>query len=94
MTKQEFDQLQMELEVSGKSLKSFMADKELPIHRYYYWRRKYNISDYLNQTDRFIRIGAMEQTNLAIRLEYPNGVVINFQANPGPETLLRLINCK
>jgi hypothetical protein len=94
MTKQEFDQLQNELEMSGKTLKSFMVGKELPIHQYYYWKKKYYTRDDLNQTGRFIRIGSLEQTNAAIRLEYPNGVTLNFQSYPGSETLLSLINSK
>jgi len=94
MTKQEFDQFQIEMELSGKSLKSFMASKELPVHQYYYWRKKYNKEEASNLPNRFVQLGPSQQVDSAIRLEYPNGVAINFQANPGSETLLKLINSK
>ncbi|MDQ3140736.1 MAG: hypothetical protein M3Q56_00660, partial [Bacteroidota bacterium] len=42
MTKQEFELLFSELEESGKSIKDFMADKKLPVHRCYYWKKRYN----------------------------------------------------
>lgn len=45
MTKQEFEQLKIELETSGMSLKSFMATKGLPIHQFHYWRKKYCLKE-------------------------------------------------
>lgn len=85
MTKQEFDQLQIEMELSGKSLKSFMASKELPVHQYYYWRKKYNMTEASNLPNGFVHLGPSQQVVLAIRLEYPNGVTINFQY-PNPSS--------
>ena len=94
MTKQEFDQFNNEMEASGMSLKSFMAEKGLPMHQYYYWKKKYNVTEASNQTNGFIQIGSGQPQNSTIRLEYPNGVVINFQSYPGSKTLLKLINAK
>jgi hypothetical protein len=91
MTKQEFEQFNIDLELSGMTIKSFMSNKGLPLHRYYYWKKKYNEADASNQASGFIQIGAGQQTNSTIRIEYPTGVVINFQLNPGTKTLLKLI---
>ncbi|MGB5025239.1 MAG: hypothetical protein WBO44_07815 [Saprospiraceae bacterium] len=94
MTKQEFEHLNIELESSGMSLKSFMANRGLPIHQYHYWRKKYSLKDPSKSKNKFIQIGSIQPPNSIIRLEYPNGVVINFQSDPGSETLLKLINAK
>lgn len=94
MTKQEFEQFNNEMEASGMSLKSFMIDRGLPIHQYYYWKKKYGLKEASNQTKGFIQIGSEQHLNSTIRLEYPNGVVINFQTYPGSKTLLKLIKAK
>ena len=94
MTKQEFEQFNIEMEASGMSLKNFMTERGLPIHQYYYWKKKYNLKEASNQTNGFIQIGSGHAPNSTIRLEYPNGVVINFQSYPGSKTLLKLINSK
>lgn len=93
MTKQEFEQLQEELLSSGKSIKDFIAERDLPLHQYYYWRKRYGSIE-LKQSNKFIQIGPVTALNSEIRLEYPNGVVINFQSNPGSKVLLKLINSK
>lgn len=93
MTKQEFEQLQEDLLSSGKSIKHFIAERDLPLHQYYYWRKRYgNIES--KQSNKFIQIGSVEPLNSEIRLEYPNGVVINFQSSPGSKALRKLINLK
>lgn len=94
MTKQEFEQFSIEMEASGMSLKNFMTEKGLPIHQYYYWKKKYNLTETSNQTKGFIQIGSEQPLNSTIRLEYPNGVVINFQSYPGSKALLKLIKSK
>ena len=94
MTKQEFELLFSELEESGKSIKDFMADKKLPVHRYYYWKKRYNGINSQDQSNEFIQIGPGQSINSIIRLEYPNGVAISFQSNPGTKALLKLINRK
>ena len=94
MTKQEFEQFNNEMQASGMSLKNFMTDRGLPIHQYYYWKKKYNLTEAPNQTNGFIQIGSGQAPNSTIRLEYPNGVVINFQSYPGAKTLLKLIKAK
>lgn len=94
MTKQEFEQLKIELETSGMSLKSFMATKGFPIHQFHYWRKKYCLKEPSKSKNEFIQIGSIQPPNSTIRLEYPNGVTINFHSNPGSETLLKLINSK
>lgn len=93
MTKQDFELLQEELLSSGKSIKHFIAERDLPLHQYYYWRKRYaNIES--KQSNLFIQISSSGSLNSEIRLEYPNGVSINFQSNPGSKTLLKLINSK
>jgi len=94
MTKQEFEQFNIELEASGQTLRSYMDAKGLPIHRYYYWKKKYTIVDLPEQPSGFIQIGPGEQAKYTMRLEYPNGVVISFQSYPGSKTLLKLVNPK
>ena len=94
MTKQEFEQFNIEMQASGISLKSFMTERGLPMHQYYYWKKKYNLTEASNQTNGFIQIGSGQSPNSKIRLEYPNGVAINFQSYPGSKTLLKLINVK
>jgi len=42
MTKQEIELLREELAGSALSIKEFMLTKGVPLHRYYYWNRKYN----------------------------------------------------
>ena len=93
MTKQEFEQLQEELLSSGNSIKQFIAERDLPFHQYYYWRKRYGNSE-SKHSNKFIQIGSVESSNSEIRLEYPNGVSINFKSNPGSKTLLKLINSK
>ncbi|MGB3227083.1 MAG: hypothetical protein WBB02_03840 [Saprospiraceae bacterium] len=82
MTKQEFEQLSIELEASGMSLKSFMANRGFPIHQYHYWRKKYSLTEPSKPKNGFIQIGAIQHPNSTIRLEYPNGVVINLVGDP------------
>ncbi|HRG69821.1 MAG: hypothetical protein JNL65_11540 [Saprospiraceae bacterium] len=79
MTKQEFEQLNIELDASGLTLKSFMENRGFPIHQYHYWRKKSNSKDLSKSKNKFIQIGSIQSINSPIRLEYPNGVVINFQ---------------
>ena len=93
MTKQEFDQLNVELLSSGKRIKEFIGERGLPLHQYYYWKKRYGNSE-TKQSNKFIQVGSLEALNSEIRLEYPNGVSINFQSNPGSKTLLKLINSK
>jgi hypothetical protein len=94
MTKQEFEQFNIELQASGKTIRDFMTVKGLPIHRYYYWKKKYNLVDLPEVTKGFIQIGPGQQAKYIMRLEYPNGVTINFQSFPGAKTLVKLINAK
>jgi hypothetical protein len=93
MTKQNFDQLQENLLSSGKSIKEFIAEYGMPLHQYYYWKKRHGNSE-SKHSNKFIQIGSAESLSSEIRLEYPNGVVINFQSNPGSKTLLELINSK
>ena len=94
MTKQEFDQFNVEFEESGMTLKGFMTTKGIPMHRYYYWKKRYNHLDTPVDSKGFIQIDPGQQANSVIRLDYPNGVSINFQSNPGTKALLKLINNK
>lgn len=41
MTKIEFEQLQQQVAASGKTLKSFLSEKNIPYSSYNYWRHKY-----------------------------------------------------
>ncbi len=41
MNKIEFEQLQQEAAASGRTLKSFLAERKIPYSSYSYWRRKY-----------------------------------------------------
>ena len=93
MTKQEFEQLQGELLSSGKSIKEFIAGCGMPLHQYYYWKKRHGNSE-LKHSNKFVQIGSEEPLKSLIRLEYPNGVVINFQSYPGAKTLLKLIKAK
>lgn len=93
MTKQEFDQLNEELLSSGKKIKDFIGERGMPLHQYYYWKKRYGNSE-PKHSNKFIQIGSAESLNSEIRLEYPNGVVINFQSNPGSKKLLKLIKSK
>lgn len=93
MTKQEFIQLNEELLSSGKSIKEFIASRGMPLHQYYYWKKRHGNSE-SKHSNKFVQIGSEEPLNSALRLEYPNGVVIHFQSNPGSKKLLKLINYK
>ena len=94
MTRQEFEQFNQELQTSGMTQIAFMASKGLPIHRYYYWKKKYSNHSGPEDTKSFIQIGSSNLANSSIRMEYPNGVVINFQSYPGSKALLKLIKSK
>ncbi len=93
MTKQEFEQLSIEMEASGMSQKSFITERGLPLHQYYYWKKKYGNSEQ-KPSNKFIQIDSVESLNSEIRLEYPNGVVLNIQSSPGSKILRKLINLK
>lgn len=93
MSKQEYEQIKEELQTSGKSIKEFIAERGMPLHQYYYWRKRYGNAE-VRQPNKFIQISSSGSLNSEIRLEYPNGVSINFQSNPGSKTLLKLINSK
>jgi hypothetical protein len=92
MTKQEFEFMQNELESSGQTLKEFMAFKGLAIHRYYYWKKKYSDEFQQSSGQNFIQLAADNDNNSGVRLEYPNGVVLNLRVHPGNKSLLELIN--
>jgi len=93
MTKQDFEKLQEELLSSGKSIKEFISGCGMPLHQYYYWKKRHGNSE-PKHSNKFIQIGSVESFNSEIRLEYPNGVSINFQSNPGSKILLKLIRPK
>lgn len=92
MTRQEFEKLQNELESSEYSIKEFMSLKNIPIHQYYYWRRKYSAEMEFSSSDGFVQIARDQEQRSDVRLEYPNGVVLNLQSYPGSKALLELIN--
>lgn len=94
MTRQEFEQLDNELESSEKSIKEYMILKGIPIHQYYYWRRKYSAELELGASDGFVEITTDQRHRSDVRLEYPNGVVLNLQNYPGSKVLLELINSR
>jgi hypothetical protein len=91
MTRQEFDQLSKELLASGMSQKSFISERGLPLHQYYYWKKKYGNTEQ-KSSNKFIQIDSAESLNSEIRLEYPNGVVLNLQSSPESKILKKLIN--
>jgi len=94
MTKQEFEQLQSELESSDKSIKDFIAEKGMPVHQYYYWKKRYSSSSVRESKNEFIQINTDQQSNSILKIEYPNGVALNFQSYPGTKALLKLIKNK
>ncbi len=94
MTRQEFEQLQNELESSQNSIKEFMSLKSIPIHQYYYWRRKYTAEMEFDTSESFMEITRDQERRSDVRLEYPNGVVLNLQSYPGSKALLELINTR
>jgi hypothetical protein len=94
MTKQEFEQLQSDLESSGKSIKDFITEKGMPVHQYYYWKKRHNNSAARENKSEFIQISSDQQLSSTLRIEYPNGVTLNFQSYPGIKTLRKLIKNK
>lgn len=94
MTKQEFEVLHSELESSGNSIKEFMTMKGLPVHRYYYWKKRYTIVEPDGMENDFIQLSPGLNLNSVVRLEYPNGVILNFQSYPGAKALRKLIKNK
>lgn len=94
MTRQEYEQLQSELESSDNSIKEFMGLKSIPIHQYYYWRRKYSAVIDFESPNGFVEITSDQKLRSDVRVEYPNGVVLNLQSYPGTKALLELINTR
>lgn len=90
MTKQEFETLQMEIESSPMSIKDFMSSKSLPVHRYYYWKKRHMGEESINSKG-FIQIQTKHEAPI-IKVEYPNGVTLNLHSYPGTKALLKLIN--
>ena len=92
MTKQEFESMKIQLESSSQTLKEYLAIRGLAIHRYYYWKRKYSDEVQHKADQSFIELSGDHELGSLVRLEYPNGVVLNLKVHPGNKSLLELIN--
>lgn len=84
MTKQEFELLRDELASSSLSIKQFMLTKGIPLHRYYYWNRRYNEE---NSEPGFVPIHILHaDQNHIVEIEYKEEVHIRL-GNHSPQIL-------
>lgn len=93
MNLDEFKALLEERRNSNLSIKEFMTSKGLPVHRYYYWARKWNEMAREDVQRSFIQI-VPSQSLSTVSVEYPNGVKINFNELPTVRLLVDLVNLK
>lgn len=93
MNLEEFKLLQHERQNSKMSIREFMAAKGMPVHRYYYWARKWNDQSHVESGSSFVQI--MPNPNVSmVSVEYPNGVRIHFNDMPTIRLLMDLVNLK
>ena len=77
MTKEEFEDLQLEHLQSGKSIKSFLSDRSLPYSTYNYWKRKYHACETKCELAP-IEIRQGESQSSSFSGEQPSGVTLLF----------------
>ena len=93
MTKEEYEILRKELLDTGVTIKELIISKGLPIHRFYYYDRKYNQLDQGLEEKRFMRIGEISKRNdkeSSVRIEYLGEIRITLDDRSPNELRLNL----
>ncbi|MCH5242151.1 MAG: hypothetical protein J1F67_06975 [Muribaculaceae bacterium] len=88
MTKEEFEELKRELKESGKSIKTFLADKGICFTSYYYWKKKYGhpkpeaglipIEIHTASDSRRVNLGTHPGDFGGVSVAFPNGLRAHF----------------
>ena len=80
-----------EWEQSGKNQKQFCDQYSLKLGTFGYWRRQYLEEQRHKGVDGFIPILSNE-VQLSLKIQYPNGVIVNVPANTALDQIQSLVH--
>lgn len=94
-----FKELQLRIKASGKKLSQFLKETGIPIHQYYYHKRKSEQSEgkdlaefiEIKQSDKTETVDSSEFQISQVIVEYKNGVKLHIQNPLTRESLIEIL---